>query len=1251
MPTAGKTKEEQLMGTKTARNIIRHLVMVLALWCMCLSGWTDVPAKANELTIQMPGFEQPLVDPEIGYLRNPGTAWAATGNTYVYTITGVYAAALTDNQLAKLEGQQYINANNQTLSQTLTATYVAGKQYVLSCLVGQSSMWPCTGYAVQLRRGANVVAEVATRQMGTGGSAPAPSSTMLHRITVRYTAVAADNDQPITITLAGQGAALFDDVRLTELATTGHAAAPVRLAIVANTHDAQTQVLQQYLGEITQSVVAIVATEAQLAPTDIGFLLKLETQIPGLSTRASAQQGYRIVVKDKRVVLSARTERGLTYAVYGFLEDHLGVRFFAPDCEVVPQQTMLSLREMDETREPAFQVRSIFGSGGDWEIYNRGGGLPTNIMVSSHGFYDWVPPSQYLGTHPEWYPLLNGKRQQHWLHGLCYSNPELATQLAANIMEQIRTRKLPASVPIKVGQGDGFIACGCDVCRKVAKENASEAGPVILLLNRILEAMNKAYPDYQLITFAYADTMRMPTAIKPHPNLWINIVSSGAGGEGGGPFSGGDMIGPVRNNPQNAAYQQAIEQWTKVAPGHVAIWHWSTDFGDHSIEWPNLFTMADNIRFWREQQVAAVALQTTGGEGNWGWLKHWVWLHLLWNPNADINTLVHVFLAGYYGSKAEPILWEYLQLVEQTRRQSKYAANACDYGSNNALAMLNNLFPSPVLARMDALLEQATQAALTEKDPVYAQRIQHARAYAVDQLKLVEAAGVQPYPGGHFYPPETVKLSRIQDPRDGSFWMVPGTTPDMPARVARRDEALKTGGAREWGAGFLNRFWFERGAGGKLTRLESPTLAVEICPNLVGTLTSLIHKPSGKELLAGRFPLYEWHTGMQAMEWRFPELTARHAVMEQWIQTHDWAYQGNMQRYFRTIDLAEDAAAMRITRNFIGKNPGNAPGMPNPTVFPSQWTFQVPNPTIAGVRVTARGERKVIAVREKGVTDIPLTRIARGEPDAAAHPGTVSVAIDRGDGLVVTLLTPEEGWDRVSVTTDPDAKTVMIRLVGMPLSMVREKNAYNLPGIQLEVSEAKASTVPGTAQVNAREKLIPIPVPNASFETPVVPEKPGYQENAGLAWASTGKALLYSKTYGGTPGALSTDQQTRVNDAQIILVDNCSVSQTLPATYTPGKEYQLTCLVGSSTGIWFGAAAGYAVQLKCGATVLAEVATSTMGTGGNAQAPSPTTLDLVTVRYKAIAVDADKPITIVLASKGKVIFDDIKLCAYETSEQ
>jgi len=843
-------------------------------------------------------------------------------------------------------------------------------------------------------------------------------------------------------------------------------------ALIVHQGDAAPgEVLQHYVKAMTGAKLKLTANAPE-RPDMPTVELELVDQVQGSSDRPTAQQAYRLYTDDNVLRLQASSERGLLYAAYGLLEDHCGIRFFSPDCELIPHRRSLTLPELNETCEPAFQVRSTFMSlnkSDPWEIRNRGGGLPQDILVSSHGFYDWLPPSKYLVDHPKWYPLINGKRQDHWLHGLCYSNPDVARQLAKNIMERIRSRNLPAGIPIRVGQGDGFVKCECDTCRTVASEQVSEAGPVILMLNRVLEEMAANYPDHPLITFAYAGTLQPPANLVPHPNLWINVVSSGSGGSGYGPMSGGDMLGPIRHNSHNAAYAAALKNWPKVAPGRVSVWHWASGFNDPTVEWPNLFTTADNIRLWRQWNVSAVALQTTGGNGNWGWLKHWVWLKLLWNPDADVEALTREFLGGYYGSQAAPYLWQYQQLIEQVRQDTGYSANACSSAANG-FELNKHMFRPDVLAQMDALLSRAADAARGSKNPIHTERIRHAQATSVDQLKLIEAAGIATHPGGFFYPPERVKLHRVQDPRDGSDWLVPGSTTDIPARVERIDKSRKITGAHDAAAAYVFRFWFQRGVGGKLVRMHSNSIALEVCPNLLGTITSLVHRPTGKQLLSGRFPLIEWHSGMQSMEWFLPEIQPGRLVMEQWIQTDSWFYMKDKQRFYRTLTLDENAPILQIRRHFEGKLLANEPGMPANTSFPSTWQLLVPAPGKASLRVNVGNRATEIQLSASDKTEIQIAKppeLVMSNPaqqSVEADPlfdeiiqedeaEEVEVVLHRGDGLVIQMKTPAKGWLKLIVQPVPNENRLVLTFHGESIRMSRAKHKLELPDISLQVIE------------------------------------------------------------------------------------------------------------------------------------------------------------------------------------------------------
>ena len=449
-------------------------------------------------------------------------------------------------------------------------------------------------------------------------------------------------------------------------------------AIVSNGHAEQAAELGRYLKIISGTDIPILLENP--IEDSPAIILDVSDSIPGTSNTPKGSQGYRIHSEHSRLVLTGRSQVGLTYAVYGLLEDHFGVRFYnavsenphvnpGEDFEVIPKHKTLELQAIDDTQEPAFAFRGFIWNtlGTKHEIKNRGRGFPD--AISAHNFYHYIPPDKYFDEHPDWFPLKEGKRtKDHPLQGLfmpfCYTNESLATELADQVMETMATWKDPA-VPLPVGQGDGFIGCDCATCRAVVQQEGSEAGPMILMLNRVLEKTAVRFPDHKIITFAYFDTLRPVGTIRPHDNLWINVASS-AIDQG----KAGDQLGRIRDNPRNADYAEALRGWPKIAPGRVVVWDWANHFFQPLMEWPNLLDVADNIRFYAENGVDAVKLQICLGNGNWGHLRRWLWLKMMWDPSQDEVQLTQEYLRDHYGQRAGTILWEYLEYVHRVVDES-----------------------------------------------------------------------------------------------------------------------------------------------------------------------------------------------------------------------------------------------------------------------------------------------------------------------------------------------------------------------------------------------------------------------------------------------------------------------------------------------------------------------------------------------------------------------------------------------------
>ena len=812
-------------------------------------------------------------------------------------------------------------------------------------------------------------------------------------------------------------------------------------AIVSGGHEKPAEALGLYLKGVT-GVDIPVLPEIPEEERPL-LILSVSDSVPTSDT-PKGRQGYRLHTDGSRLYLTGRSEVGLTYAVYGFLEDHVGVRFYnsnSPDLpriggvvppdafEVVPKNDSLRLGDIDDTQEPAFAFRGFIWNtdGKEHEIKNRGRGSPD--AHSTHNFYHYIPPDKYFDEHPEWFPLKDGKRTRDYKNqGLfmpfCSTNEELAEELAKGVLEKMAKWADP-EIPLPVGQGDGFIACDCDPCRQMVTDEGSEAGPVILLLNRVLEKTTKKFPDQEIITFAYFSTLTPPRKLRPHKNLWINIVSSALN-----QTEAGDQLGRIRNNPRNLDYAEAIRGWPKIAPGRVIIWDWANHFFQPLMEWPNLLDVADNIRFYAENKIDGVKLQICLGNGNWGRLRRWLWLKMMWNPHQDEAQLTQQYLNDYYGTAAGAILWEYMQYVDRVVDESGYRGSVCR-GPAFIWGHGGLLFNEDHLKRMDELIASAEKAAAEESDPGFAKRMARVRAMTIDVLVLPDR--------------KELKLATVNDPRDGSTWLVPEGRPDMPARLDRLATAfagLSGGGGWTW----FYRYLVRKQYGGPVARLENEQLVCQVVPYRDAQITSLIHRPTGEELVVinGYDDAAE---GNAAQEWQVTGTVPGQLDLEARLQFHGWEHYDNM-RFDRRLRLDGEAPRLVVHSKYRGLE--GTKRIPDPLRFLSRWSFRIPKPEGAVLQLASGGSSESHSL-ESLSSESEGEEVKKKDFPLEATEGDVKIRLDRGDGWALELSVPANGFDALTVEPDPEKGSVTLLLRGVSRPMGQEPVEIDLPTVTLEV--------------------------------------------------------------------------------------------------------------------------------------------------------------------------------------------------------
>lgn len=264
---------------------------------------------------------------------------------------------------------------------------------------------------------------------------------------------------------------------------------------------------------------------------------------PALDLKGLGHAGYLLRVTEREVILRGATPAGTANAVYGFLQDHLGVRWFFPTdlFEVVPPRATVTVAPMDERHVPSFVCR--FYSGLDdahshlWAQHLRldaGGWEVPYKAAFSHWLYRVFPPSQWGAAHPEYYPLLNGQRavpetDSEQLAQPCTSNPEAVQVAVATIRRYFDEN--PQAHTYSLSINDNNTWCACEACQAQDVDRPRFRGRPIYsdryytFVNAVARELRKTHPDKFVGGFAYAGVEPPPLGIeRMEPNVFLNLT-------------------------------------------------------------------------------------------------------------------------------------------------------------------------------------------------------------------------------------------------------------------------------------------------------------------------------------------------------------------------------------------------------------------------------------------------------------------------------------------------------------------------------------------------------------------------------------------------------------------------------------------------------------------------------------------------------------------------------------------------------
>jgi len=385
--------------------------------------------------------------------------------------------------------------------------------------------------------------------------------------------------------------------------------------------------------------------------------------------------GFMIESREDRIYITGTHPRGTLYGVYEFLEENLGCRFFSPEVEVIPKAREMAIEPVSCKRVPLIEYRSssvfqlrdpvyaakrkINGQAGNLEE-KFGGRVEYGKSYFVHTFCrDLLRPEDYFDTHPEYFSEINGQRIREKTQ-LCLTNPEVLELVTRQVLEDIRRQ--PKARIFSVSQDDNNNGCTCPKCAALDAYEGSQAGSLLHFVNKVAQEVEKEFPDVIIDTLAYQYTRRPPKHVRARKNVCVRLCSiECCFVHPLGECTADDPDAPRKDYAQS--FRDDIVDWGKMCD-RLYIWDYVTNFSHYWMPHPNFHVLAENIRFFYENNVRGLFEQGCGAEGGGEMndLRAYILSRAMWDPYVDPDQLRREFLKAVYGSAA-PFLEEYLETV------------------------------------------------------------------------------------------------------------------------------------------------------------------------------------------------------------------------------------------------------------------------------------------------------------------------------------------------------------------------------------------------------------------------------------------------------------------------------------------------------------------------------------------------------------------------------------------------------------
>ncbi len=450
---------------------------------------------------------------------------------------------------------------------------------------------------------------------------------------------------------------------------------------------------------------------------------QLEAEITQVNREEIGADGFLLYSDGTYFLIAGGDSRGTLYGVYTFLEEYLGVRWFTPKLEVVPENKDVIIdAAINRIVRPSFAVRRNDCAGTNaahrartkmnvsfhYEVPEYGGAM---TFVLWDVTLDRLVPDALFSEHPEYFAQNpDGSRTTDHV---CLSHPDVLPIAIENARKAILECDKDSKY-IHIGQKDNSNYCHCESCEALYEQYGSVSAPTIIFTNAFADALDDEFPDFTFTFYAYGETDRPPQdkSLRCNPNVVpvlcelhracrSHLLTECGAIDGNETFD--NLYG---DNGTMVADDFAV--WVTLAE-RTFIYDYTINFLNTAQFFSNFETMQPTMQYMHDIGITGYVYNC--GDGHYAAfneLRNYLLCKLQWDVNCDVEYHMDDFLKAYYGEEAAPYIRKILDI--QTA-QVKATAHAFDFDWHYQ----SGFYPFYTVMRLDSLWNKALNADITEE--------------------------------------------------------------------------------------------------------------------------------------------------------------------------------------------------------------------------------------------------------------------------------------------------------------------------------------------------------------------------------------------------------------------------------------------------------------------------------------------------------------------------------------------------------